>query len=159
MPAQRQLPDTETLKKLRREGWSYADIGETYGVTKGAVYFQLQNAKATKARPSYKHLIPWTVRREHQYAHPAMMLRLLGRREAGLEIPDVKGRMLDKWLRELREANVVVCYHPDMIPNAASPKAGGWYYASRKPSDGDSLIRFAPDAPAPKIKNQSARAV
>ena len=158
MPAPRQLPDTETLVKLREQGWSYNDIADEYGVTKGAVYLQLQSAKATKTRPNYKHLIPWTVKSEHQFSHPAMMLRLLGRRESGdTGIPPVKERMLDKWLRQIREADVVVCYHPDTPPNAASPKSGGWYYATRKPSDGDSLIRYDESAKAPKVRNPDAR--
>lgn len=156
MPAPRQLPDTETLKSLRRQGWTYMDIANEYGVTKGAVYLQLQQGKATKARPNYKHLIPWTVRTDHAYAHPVMMLRLLGRRQNGDALPEVKGRMLDKWLKEIREADVVVCYHPDMIPNAASPKTGGWYYSKRKPEDGDRLIRYTETAKAPKVKNPHA---
>lgn len=156
MPAPRQLPDTETLKRLRRQGWTYDDIAAEYGVTKGAVYLQLSQAKATKPRPNYKHLIPWTVKTEHQYAHPAMMLRLLGRREKGDTIPDVKARMLDKWLRDIGAANVVVCYHPDMIPNAASPKTGGWFYSSRTKSDGDSIIRFVEPAEVPKVVNPHA---
>lgn len=159
MPAPRQLPDNETLKKLREQGWSYDDIANEYGVTRGAVYLQLSQAKAVKERPSYKHLIPWTVKREHTYAHPALMLRLLGRRQRGDDtIPDVKARMLDKWLRELRDADAVVCYHPDMPPNAASPKSGGWYYSKRRTEDGSSIIRFDPEAAPPDIKNPDAEA-
>ena len=157
MPAPRQLPDRDVLLKLRQQGWTYNDIAAEYGVTKGAVYWQLQSANATKARPNYKHLIPWTVRSEHQHSHPAMMLRLLGRRQAEQDIPPVKERMLDKWLRELEEAQVVVCYHPEMPPNPASPKSGGWYYATRKPSDGASLIRYNPDDPPPVISNADAK--
>lgn len=158
MPAPRQLPDDDTLVRLRRQGWSYNDIADEYGVTKGAVYLRLQRAGFTKTRPNYSHLIPWTLRKEHQYAHPAQMLRLLGRRENGDAIPDVKLRMLDKWLRELAAADVVVCYHPDMAPNAASPKTGGWYYSTRRPEDGQNLIRFDPDAPPPQIVNPQALA-
>lgn len=157
MPAPRQLPDIETLKKLRNQGWSYDDIATEYGVTRGAVYLQLSQAKAVNERPNYKHLIPWRVKRDHTYAHPALMLRLLGRRERGDDtIPPVKERMLDKWLRDLREADAVVCYHPDMPPNAASPKSGGWYYSKRRESDGDSIIRFEPDAGVPQIDNPDA---
>lgn len=156
MPAPRQLPDNETLKNLRRQGWSYADIAEEYGVTKGAVYLHLQEAGATRKRPSYKHLIPWTVRSEHQYAHPPMMLRLLGRREAGLQIPPVKERMLDKWLRETKEAGVVVMYHPETPPNPASPTVGGWYYAARVEEDGDALIRYEEDGSPPKVPEVQA---
>ncbi|GAB3847438.1 hypothetical protein GCM10029963_28920 [Micromonospora andamanensis] len=60
-------------------------------------------------------------------------------------LPPVKKRMLDKWLREIQEAGVVVCYDPDMEPNPAS-KTGGFYYSRRRTSDGDSLIRVEQDA-------------
>jgi hypothetical protein len=146
MPAPRILPTSDVLRSLRSQGWSYEDIAREYGVSKGAVYLQLRDAKMTKVRPSYKHLIPWTVRKDHAHAHPPMMLRLLGRREAGLDIPPVKERMLDKWLKEVKEAGVVVCYNPDMPPNPASPTTGGFYYSKRRKADGDSLVRVDDDA-------------
>lgn len=147
MPAPRLLPDNDVLLKLRRQGWSYEDIAQEYGVTKGAVYLRLKQAKATTDRPDYSHLIPWTVRTEHAHARPAGMLRMLGRREAGLAIPPAKERMLDRWLAEVKEANVVVDYDPDYPPNPANPKNGGWHYRRRKPEDGDSLVR-KPEAEA-----------
>lgn len=141
MSAPRLLPTSDVLASLRRQGWTYDDIANQYGVTRGAVYLQLKQAKATTDRPRYDELIPWTVRVEHTHAHPAMMLRLLARRRDGKPIPDAKSRMLDKWLRDLEEAGVVVCYDPSQPPNPASPVAGGWYYSRRKPADGDSVIR------------------
>ncbi len=142
MPAQRLLPASDILYGLRRQGWSYDDIAAEYGVSKGAVYLQLRQAKAVVKRPSYKHLIPWTVRLDHAHAHPVMMLRLLGRRQKGDDtIPGVKARLLDKWLREVAEADVVLCYDPDYPPNPASPTSGGFYYSRRQPEDGESLTR------------------
>lgn len=141
MPAPRLLPDNDVLLKLRRQGWSYEDIAQEYGVTKGAVYLRLRAAKATTDRPDYSHLLPWTVRTEHAHARPAGMLRMMGRREAGLPIPPAKERMLDRWLAEVKAADVVVDYDPDYPPNPANPKNGGFHYRRRKPEDGDSLVR------------------
>lgn len=141
MPAPRLLPDSGTLLQLRNQGWTYDDIASHYGVTKGAVYLQLKSARIAKDRPNYKRHIPWTVKVEHTHSHPATMLRLLGRREAGDPIPDVKRRMLDKWLRDIEEADVVVCYDPKQAANPASP-SGGFFYSRRRPEDGDSIIRF-----------------
>jgi transcriptional regulator with XRE-family HTH domain len=141
MPAPRLLPDNDVLKKLRAQGWTYEDIANEYGVTKGAVYLRLRQAKATHDRPDYSHLIPWTIRVEHAHARPAQMLRMLGRRENNLPIPEAKERMLDRWLQEVKEANVVVDYDPDFPPNPANPKNGGWHYRRRKPEDGDGLVR------------------
>lgn len=142
MPAPRLLPDNDVLKKLRAQGWTYEDIANEYGVTKGAVYLRLRQAKATHDRPDYSHLIPWTIRVEHAHARPAQMLRMLGRRENNLPIPPAKERMLDRWLAEVKEADVVVDYDPDFPPNPANPKNGGWHYRRRKPEDGDGLIRM-----------------
>lgn len=150
MPAPRLLPTSDVLRNLREQGWALDDIAREYGVTKGAVYLQLRDAGYTKKRPNYKHLIPWTVRKEHAFAHPALMLRTLGRRESGAEVKPVKSRMLDKWLRDLRRDGLVVCYDPDCPPNPASPVHGGWYYSERRPSDGDALIRYEP----PRRKQQ-----
>ncbi|MFD6970573.1 hypothetical protein [Streptomyces sp. NPDC059949] len=125
---------------------SYEQIAEMYGVTKGAVYWQLQASGQTKKRPDHKRFIPWTVKAEHAHARPVMMLRLLSRQENGDEsIPDVKLRMLTKWLGEVKAADVVVCYDRGMPPNPASPSTGGFYYSKRRPEDGDSIIRFNPD--------------
>ncbi len=154
MPAPRQLPSSDVLRKHRAEGLTYDQIGELYGVTKGAVYLQLRDAKIAKPRADHSKYIPWTVRTEHSQARPNGMLRLYSRREQGEKLPAVKERMLDKWLEEIKAADVVVCYHREMAPNPASDK-GGWYYSKRRPEDGDNLIRYEPEKKpqvnAPKV--------
>lgn len=138
MPAPRVLPDGGTLLQLRRQGRTLDEIAAEYGVTKGAVYLQLREIPgAVKPRPSYKQLIPWRVSAEHAHAYPAAMLRLLGRVEAGQadRIPANKRRMLESWCRTMKEQDLVVDYGPDIPPNPASPKNGGWCYRRRQPSD------------------------
>lgn len=146
MPAPRKLPSSDILRKHRYDGMTYEEIGELYDVSKGAVYLQLRDAKISKARPDHSKYIPWTVKAEHAQARPNGMLRLYSRREQGETLPAVKERMLDKWLGELKDANVVVCYHREQAPNPASPN-GGWYYSKRRPSDGDNLIRIDDEPP------------
>ncbi|WP_144121138.1 helix-turn-helix domain-containing protein [Catellatospora sichuanensis] len=141
MPAPRLLPDNDVLVNLRRQGWTYADIAAQYGVSTSAVYLRLRNANATAERPSYKAMIPWTVKRAHTYAFPVQMLRLLARKEKGETLSPVRERMLTKWLREIEGANVVVAYDPECPPNPASPISGGFYYAPRADSDGKSIVR------------------
>ncbi|WP_326827325.1 hypothetical protein [Streptomyces sp. NBC_01751] len=122
---------------------TYEQIAEHYGVTKGAVYWQLRDANLAKPRADHKKYVPWTVKAAHAHARPAMMLRLMSRREQGDTLPEVKERMLDKWLHEVKEADVVVCYDREMPPNPASPTMGGFYYSKRRPSDDPGkLIRF-----------------
>lgn len=142
MAAPRLLPDRTTLERLRRQGVTYKEIAEMYGVTDVAVYFRLKDDGLTKdRRVSHKDLIPWKVKREHQHAHPALMLRVLSRRRQGLPNSPARDAMLDRWLADLEEANAVVCYDPDMPENDAS-RWGGWFYMARKRSDGDSIIRY-----------------
>jgi hypothetical protein len=141
MPAPRILPPSDVLLQMRNSGHTYEDIANEFGVSKGAVYLQLRQARATDKRPSYKHLIPWTVRTDHAHAHPVTMLRLLGRRQKGETLPPVKSRLLDKWLEGMAENGLVLCYHPDAPPNPASRSTGGFYYKRREESDGDSLVR------------------
>ncbi|MFF0481091.1 hypothetical protein [Streptomyces sp. NPDC004435] len=158
MPAPRRLPSSDILRSHRAKGLTYDEIAELYGVTKGAVYLQLRDSKQTSKRPDHKRFIPWVVRTEHSQARPATMLRYYSRREQGDEIPPVKERMLDKWLAEIKEANVVVCYNRDQVPNPASA-TGGWYYSKRRPSDGTSLIRFEADVEpeiAPRTESPSS---
>ncbi|MFB7185234.1 hypothetical protein ACFCZT_07920 [Streptomyces sp. NPDC056230] len=159
MPAARILPTSDVLRKHREAGWSYQRIADHYGVSKGAVYLQLRDAGLAKARPSYKHLIPWTVRQEHAHAFPVLMLRTLGKRDAGGDVPEVKLGMLNRWLDEIKAADVVVCYKRDMPPNPASPSTGGFYYSRRRPDDDPkSLIRYEEDEPAKATDGEAKRA-
>lgn len=143
MAAPRLLPDKTTLERLRRQGVTYREIADQYGVTESAVYQRLKaDGLANDQTVSHKALIPWVVKEEHRHTHPALMLRTLSRRQQGLPNSEARNRMLDKWLAEVKEADVVVCYDPDMWPNPASPITGGWWYSRRRKSDGDSMIRF-----------------
>jgi hypothetical protein len=146
------------LRALRQKGKTYEEIGDMYGVTKGAVYWQLQEAGLTRSRPDHSKYLPWKIKSEHAHAKPATMLRLHSRREQGDTIPPVKARMVDKWLAELKAADVVVCYRRDMPPNPASSATGGFYYSKRRPEDGDNLIRADSEGEhieAPKIESPS----
>lgn len=133
MPAPRLLPDNDVLASLRNQGWTYDDIAREYGVSRGAVYLRLKQAPgAVSPRARHADLIPWTVAVRHAQAVPARMLRLLGQRENGDSLPPVKTRMLNKWLDEISDAGVVVCYHPQYPPNPASPDTGGFHYARKR---------------------------
>lgn len=141
MAAPRKLPGKDVLISLRNRGWTDQQIAAQYGVSKHAVYLQLRDAGATKARPNYRAFIPWRVRRAHTWTYPPTMLRYLAQQSEGKELPEAKARLLRKWLADIREADVVVCYDPEIPPNPASPVTGGFYYARRRPEDGESIIR------------------
>jgi hypothetical protein len=145
MVAPSKLPDVEVLIKLKNDH-SYQQIADMFGVHQSAVYQKLRNTRAVKPRANHSELIPWYVSKKHDSARPVRMLRLLGRRQKGEELRKVPGQQLDKWLRELNEADVVVCYDPNYPPNPASELTGGFYYEPRTRDDGDNVIRFTQNA-------------
>jgi hypothetical protein len=145
MPAPRKLPDSGVLLKLREKGKTYAEIADEYGVTEGAVYWALRDAGGVKKRADHSKYLPWKVQTDHAHARPAVLLRYLSSREQGKAIPDAKHRQVDKWLEEIKAADVVVCYSRDMPPNPASPVTGGFYYSKRRPEDGEDIIRCSPE--------------
>lgn len=142
MPAPRILPDPHELRELKKR-YTYAQIGEMYGVDAQSVYQRIRadNPNVPKERPRYDDLIPWRIAKPHWYAMPVTMLRLYGRRRAGVELTDKDNRRLDAWLDRMKEADLVVDYDRDQEPNPASPVSGGWRYVRRQPEDGDGLIR------------------
>jgi hypothetical protein len=144
VPRPRVLPPDEQLLKMR-EDKTYDEIAGIYGVTKSAVAWRFKAMGRTREQPSYKHIRPWRVRAEHEHAHPSLMLRLYGRREAGRDLTPAQERMLDRWLQEVRAADVVIGYDPEFPPNPASPKTGGWFYVKRRKGLDLHLIR-EPDA-------------
>lgn len=134
MARPRILPDADKLGELRRQGKTYAEIAEMYGVTKAAVHVALTRSHLIeKPRPRYDKMIPWHVKTEHSNSYPLSMLRLAARREAGGTIPAKKAEYLDNWIRRLRRANAVVGYHPD-LPD-------GFYYTEARPGIDTGLIR------------------
>lgn len=140
MAAPRLLPDNDVLVSLRRQGWTYDDIAREYGVSRGAVYLRLKQAQgAVSPRARHSALLPWTVAVRHAQAVPARMLRLLGQKQSGDSLPPVKVKMLNGWLDELDDADVVVCYHPQYPANPASPDTGGFHYARKL--KGEKLVR------------------
>ncbi len=141
MGAPRKLPASDQLLEMRNQGWKYDQIAAEYGVGIGAVYLQLRQAKAVTPQKRHGDLIPWRVRTEHTHAHPLTMLRLMGRRDRGDVLPSAKNNMLNKWLRDVKEADVVLCYDPGYPPNPASPTMGGFYYSRRRPEDSELLTR------------------
>ena len=142
MPRERKLPSTEELVRLRDEGWTLKRIAETYGVSTGAVHLQLKATGRTASRPRYGDLIPWRVRPEHDHQHPITMLRLLARRRAGDlgGVSPARLAMLESWLQELHDKDLVVRYDERIPPNPASP-TGGWAYVPRDGVRDDDVIR------------------
>lgn len=143
MPAIRKLPDGTTLRRLRSQGWRLKDIAETYDVTEAAVWKALERAGLTIQQPTVNDLIPWDVADAHKATAIMERFRSIVKQQKGAPLRPEEEHLLRRWLEDLMANNVVVDYHPDAPPNAASRK-GGFFYRERTPDD-DWIIR-RPDA-------------
>lgn len=84
-----------------------------YPVSRSSVSAALFRAGQVNNAKRYVEEIPWTVREEHQTHYAARMLRLLGRRRAGITNSAESDARLDSWLRQLERSGAVVVYFPD----------------------------------------------
>ncbi|MFJ1932609.1 hypothetical protein ACIOGZ_08015 [Kitasatospora sp. NPDC088160] len=79
-----------------------------------------------------EELIPWTVKKEHRWAYPVIMLRFESRRREGRDLSEVDQGRLDSWKKMLKDDGLVVHYVPDTDD--------GFFYVPREEQDTD-LIR------------------
>ena len=134
MPA-KILPDRDELKKMLDRGMTHAEIAAFvsqqtgHHVRRSTVSAAVHRAGLSGQAKRYADTIPWTVRQEHLTAYPARMLRLLGRRRAGLQNSTEQDARLDSWLETLRENAAVVAYVPDT-------EQGWWYVPGAPTKDG-----------------------
>lgn len=132
MAAPRVLPPTQELRKLVEAGLTHADIVEHIRastgviVSRSAVSSALSRAGLTRETPRYKAEIPWKVKGEHLTQYAPRMLRLLGRRRAGMELAPDEALRLDAWLDGLEEKGLVVAY---------APENGGFLYVDADETD------------------------
>lgn len=134
------LPPTATLKALVEQGLTHKQIAEVlsrdtgYPISRSTVSAALHRANETNPAKRYPEEIPWIVREEHQTHYAARMLRLLGRRRAGIANSAEADKRLDAWLRQLENAGAVVTYVPD-TPD-------GFYYTKGEPdANGVPILR------------------
>lgn len=119
MPAHRLVPDPTTLRRWLDEGLTHQQIADRQAditgerVTRSAVSAAISRLGLSKPAPRYAEELPWKVHVQHIKAYPARMLRLLGKRRAGVEMGPEDVRRLDSWLELLREQDAVVAYAPD----------------------------------------------
>jgi hypothetical protein len=65
-----------------------------------------------RPRTIYREEIPWKVRADDMYDYTVKMLRAYGAMRAGRDLPPVKRRQLEQFMRRLDEVNEVVDYDP-----------------------------------------------
>jgi hypothetical protein len=123
-------------KRWVDEGLSRKEIVELFAketgttITVQAVSMAVDRYDLPKRRNRWDDLLPWRIDGKHRDAKEAKLLRLAGRRRAGLSNPPDFETWLDGWLEELKEAGrPVVAYYPDT--------EDGFHYHPRVPEDGD----------------------
>jgi len=124
---------------LRSQGWTLKDIAATYDVTEAAVWKALERAGFTVPQKTVNDVIPWSVADQHKSTAIMERFRSIVKQQKGSLLRSSEEQLLNRWLHDLTANNVVVAYHPDAPPNAASRK-GGFYYIERTPDD-DWIIR------------------
>lgn len=142
MVAHRLIPDKSTLEHwVRDEHLTHAQIAQRIYATTGhmvarsSVSSALSKHGLTNPTPRYNEEVPWRVANEHLKEYPVRMLRTLGRKRAGLELPDGDEERLASWLDRLRQDDFVVAYDPE----------GGFVYTAREAGDPvDIPIRVRP---------------
>ncbi len=121
MPA-RKLPDNHKLIRLAEMGLTHGQIAEVVGLLTGesvsrpGVTLALHRAGYGKRNPRYTNEVPWKVRTGHLNEWPLRMLRLLGRRNAGVALNPRDEARLNRWLSQLHRINAVVGYCPETQP-------------------------------------------
>lgn len=137
MPAQRIVPEDRVLAAWLDEGLTHAEIADRiyeetgHKVARSTVSVALHRAGLTEDRPRFKDEIPWRLKGKDLKAYPVRMLRLLGKRRAGMELTGEENKRLDNWLETMRAENAVVAHDPDANPSI--------FYIDRQPQDPEDI--------------------
>jgi hypothetical protein len=106
------VPDKTTLRRLIDDGYTHAQIGVMYGVTREAISGAARRYGLSSQRSRHDDTLPWKVRAVHAMEYPARMLRLLGRRRKGSAMNAAEASELDGWLAKLERDGTIVAYQP-----------------------------------------------
>lgn len=85
-----------------------------HNVKRSTVSAAIHRAGLSGRAKKYENEIPWTVKEDHLTHYAARMLRLLGRRNAGIQNSQEMDDRLDSWLDLLKREHAVVVYHRDL---------------------------------------------
>lgn len=118
---------------MLERGMTHREIAEAvsretgHPVRRSTVSAAIHRAGLGGTAKKYPDELPWTVKEEHLTHYAARMLRLLGRRRAGIQNSAEMDARLDAWLRQLEENHAVVTY----LPNTEE----GFFYVDGEPNE------------------------
>ncbi|MEV7795896.1 hypothetical protein [Streptomyces sp. NPDC087512] len=139
--AKRKIVDEGEVIRWFEQGWTYQQMTDEYkrkyGIeTVSSMWGNFRYRKGLTRRIARNDdLIPWAVKPEHRQLYPVAMLRVEGRRRAGMELDEDRLNRLASWRAMLEEEDAVVHYDPDT--------AEGFFYVPREPQDDDIIRRPA----------------
>lgn len=132
------------VEALKNQGFSQSEIAEMFGVTRQYVSWikHYYGGSMTPRELVLKHF-PWNVSAEQSQSSPYRRLRDHGEYVAtgGKGMSEDKLDRLRAFYRKLREEDLVVEHDPTLPPEPGVSNKGGFAFRSRKPSDGDLMIR------------------
>ncbi|MFI9202623.1 hypothetical protein [Streptomyces sp. NPDC053048] len=131
------LPDTETLLKLRGEGWTQPQIAKRFGVSQQAVSERLNRAKVFTKGPksTVTSAIPWDLsersdRHRISKLSPYLGIRTFIKMKLGEALSGQERKHLRAFLGHVKSGEVL-----DLDEQ-------GFLYRKRLPSDGSLVIRW-----------------
>ena len=135
------VPDATTLRRYLKKGLTQAQIADAWEadsgvrVSRSAIAMAIARYGLETPRPRRRNtdLLPWVLKKEHQMATEARLLRMEGRRRRGEPLSKADLTWVSNWVEELRRDNAVITY----LPNTKQ----GFHRVARTKKDGDSLIR------------------
>lgn len=134
MAPPRMLPPVEQLQRWVDEGYTHEQIAELIliqtgeKVSRSTVSVALYRANKTKPKARFENELPWKIKTQHAARYPARMLRVLARRNRGMDVPPEEDHKLDLWLDKISQQGIVVAYDPDSEP--------GFFYVPARGKDG-----------------------
>ncbi|MDP9820524.1 hypothetical protein [Nocardioides massiliensis] len=135
------VPDATTLRRYLDKGLTQAQIVDAWEadsgvrVSRSAIAMAISRLGLESSRPAKRHtdLLPWVLKKEHQMATEARLLRIEGRRRRGESLSKADLTWVSNWVEGLHRDNAVITY----LPNTKQ----GFHRVARVKSDGDNIIR------------------
>lgn len=118
---------------MLERGMTHKEIAEAvtretgHPVRRSTVSAAIHRMGLSNPAKKYSEELPWTVREEHLTHYAARMLRLLGRRRAGVQNSHEMDKRLDAWLDQLEAEHAIVIYLPDTEE--------GFFYVDGEPNE------------------------
>jgi hypothetical protein len=110
------IQDEAEVRRWFEEGRTYAYMAEQYRrkyqiETVPSMWGNFRRRRGLPRRTVQDDVLnPWAVAEEHRWQRPVQMLRFEARRRAGYELEKREQRVLNEWIRVLKDSDEVIDY-------------------------------------------------